>query len=308
MKNISTDLFERLRQASIPTYRTMMSSATTFIGIGTTGSESMIALHDRVYRALDGQLPRIARWVSLDAAKDSRDGMSLSHQTTIEFLSVGLDGAGTVLGKGYAIGVKAFPEIASTILDSMSSLTAADDPRFPLNMPPASCQTVVLISGVGGTSGGISDLVLTACLKASAHLGHDIFRVITVTLGGEIPWRDVNRSLNKDGIRRILANYAECSMWRYSQMATQRPITIEVPGHGRMRLPASNRISSNLEFDWENPFVKLSTVEEVVDMLAASLFHRFFTAVGTSRASRECDDVTCGRTGQNHPLASGVTL
>lgn len=308
MKKSSTDPFERLRQASIPTYRMMMSSATTIIGIGTTGSESMIALHDLAYLATDGQLPQITRWVSLDADKDSRNSMSLSHQTTIEFLSVGLDGAGTVLGKGYAIGVKAFPEISNTILDAMSSLNAANDPRLPLNKAPSSCQTVVLISGVGGTSGGINDLVLTACLKASAHLGHDIFRVITVTLGGEIPWRDINRSLNKDGIRRILANYAECSMWRYSQMATQRPITIEVPGHGRMRLPASTRISSNIELDWENPFVKLSTTQEVTNMLAASLFHRLFTAVGTSRASRECDDVTCGRTGQNHPLLSGVTL
>lgn len=308
MNSRTNDPFGRLRRACIPTHRLMMSSATTIVGVGTTGSESMIALHGLVHRATFGQLPKVTRWVSLDADKDSRDAMSLAHQTTIEFLSVGLDGAGTVLGKGYAIGVKAFPEIANTILDAMSSLTAADDPRFPLNKAPSSCQTVVLISGIGGTSGGITDLVLTACLKASAHLGHDIFRVINVTIGGEIPWRDMNRSLNKDGIRRILANYAECSMWRYSQMATQRPITIEVPGHGRMRLPASTRISSNIELDWENPFVKLSTVEDVINMLSAALFHRLFTAVGTSRSSRECDDVTCGRTGQNHPLVSGATL
>ena len=304
----SPSALDRLKQAASPSYQLAMTSATNIVGVGTTGTDAMLRLFAYVYAVTGGVLPATTRWLSIDADKDSRDSKSLAHQANIQFLSTGKDGAGTVISNGYALAAKAFPFIKQSILESMTALMNARDHRFAVNLPPSQNQSLLVIAGVGGTSGGTKDLAVTAGTLGSDHIGLDRFDVTMATIGGEIPWRDVNRSVNADGRHRIMANYAESVKWRCGQMATHCPIKIYVPGQGAVRLPAAMRIATSLEFDWESESNKLQTNEQVVEMMAASLFHRFFTAVGCRRESRQCDDVNCGRTGQKHPLFHGVTL
>ena len=305
----SPSALDRLKRAANPTFPLAMTSNTNIVGVGTTGSQAMIRLFDDVFAMTGGEVPTTTRWLSIDADKDSRDPNSLAHQTNIQFLSTGKDGAGTVISTGYALAAKVFPSIKRSMLDSMAELMNARDHRFAVNLPPSQNQSLLLIAGSsGGTSGGTKDLAVTAGILGSDHIGLERFDVTMATIGGDIPWRDVNRSVNADGRYRIMANYAESVMWRCGQMATHRPLKIAVPGQEAARVSAAMRIATSMEFDWESATSKLQTNEQVVEMMAASLFHRFFTAVGCRRESRQCDDVNCGRTGQKHPLFHGVTL
>lgn len=298
-----------LRKAATPTYELAMTSNTNIVGVGTTGTQAMLRLFAYVYAVTGGLIPATTRWLSIDADKDSRDPESLSHRTNIHFLSTGKDGAGTVISTGYALASKAFPSIRRSILESMAVLMNARDHRFPVNLPPSRNQSLLLIAGsAGGTSGGTKDLAVTAGILGSDHIGLERFDVTMATIGGDIPWRDVNRSVNADGRHRIMANFAESIKWRFGQMATHCPIKIDVPGQGSIRLPPALRLAASMEFDWESASSKLQTNEQVTEMMAACLFQRFFTAVGCRRESRQCDDVNCGRTGQKHPLIHGVTL
>jgi hypothetical protein len=305
----SQSAVDRLKRADTPTYPLAMTSATNFVGVGTTGTEAMLQLFAFVYAVTGGLPPANTRWLSIDADKDSRDPTSLAHQKYVRFLSTGKDGAGTVISTGYALASKAFPSIRQSILESMAALMNARDARFAVNLPPAQNQSLVVLAGsAGGTSGGTKDLVVTGGILGAGHIGLERFDVTMATIGGQIPWRDINRSVNADGRQRIMANFAESSMWRFGQMATHCPIEIDVPGQRPIRLPAATRIGTSLEFDWESASNKLQTNEQVVEMMSACLFQRFFTSVGCRRESRQCDDVNCGRTGQKHPLFHGVSL
>ena len=304
----SPSALDRLKQASTPSYEMAMTSNTNIVGVGTSGTQAMLGLFSYVHAMTGGLIPATTRWLSIDADKDSRDPKSLTEQTNIGFVSTGKDGAGTVISTGHALASKAFPFIRQSILESMVGLMNARDHRFAVNLPPSLNQSLLLIAGsTGDTSGGTNDLVVTAGLLGSDHIGLDRFDVTMVTIGGDIPWRDVNRSVNADGRHRIMANYAESMKWRCGQMATHCPIKIDVPGQSPVRLHAATRIGTSVEFDWESESNKLQTNEQVIEMMVACLFHRFFTAVGCRRESRQCDDVNCGRTGQKHPLFHGVT-
>ena len=304
----SRTAMERLRQATTPTFKLTMSANTTFVGVGTTGTLVLLKLFQHVLAATGGALPQIVKWISIDADKDSRNPDSLAEITKIRFLSIGKNGAGTVISRGAALAARAFPSIELSITDAMSSLMSARDPRFGVNLPPSRDQTVVVLAGSsGGTSGGTADQVVSACSQASEQIGLERLDITMATVGGEIPWRDITRTVNTDGQDLILANFAESTMWRCGQMATQRSIKLDVPSHGSTHLVPAMRITANVEFDWESESTKLATSEEVEEMMAASLFHRFFTAVGVRHDSRYCDDVNCGRTGQQHPLQLGAT-
>lgn len=300
---------DRLKRAATPTYQLAMTSGTNIVGVGTTGTEAMLRLFACVYAVTGGIIPATTRWLSIDADKDSRDPNSLAQQTHVHFLSTGKDGAGTVISNGYALASKVFPSIRRSILESMAGLMNARDPRFAVNLPPSQNQSLLLIAGsAGGTSGGTKDLAATAGILGSNHIGLERFDVTMATIGGDIPYRDVTRSVNADGRQRIMANFAESVKWRCGQMATHRPIKVDIPGQEPVRLPPAMRIATSMEFDWESTSSKLQTSEQVVEMMAASLFQRFFTTVGCRRESRQCDDVNCGRTGQKHPLFHGVSL
>ena len=78
--------------------------------------------------------------------------------------------------------------------------------------------------------------------------------------------------------------------------------------HGFVKLPGATRIASKLEFDWASETTKLETSEQLNEIMAASLFQRFFTAVGCRRNARHCDEFHSGLTGQKHPILDGVFL
>ncbi|MCA9129710.1 MAG: hypothetical protein KDB22_21640 [Planctomycetales bacterium] len=285
-----------------------MAANTLFIGVGTTGSHVVLNKFRMLQAATQNRLPCNVRYLLIDADGDARNPASLAEQTHIRKLTLGKDGAGTAINNGFKLAQKGFAHIQKSITSCMSELLSAIDTRFSVTLPPSENQTVVVVGGQGGCSGGSTDLVVTAAHLASGAIGLSRLDVVHVNPGPEMAWRDVERSVDPDRRQRIMANYAEVVGWRFQTMNTQRTITVQVPGRGRIKLPASSRVSSYVEFDWASETTKLQTTAELTEMMAASLLHRFFTAVGLRRASRECDDVVSGRTGQQHPLQSGVQI
>lgn len=308
-KNSEGTALTKLRRATTPTYPLFMTSNLTVIGVGTFGSLCTLALFKRILRATNGVIPDTTRWITIDADKDSRDKNSLSQVKGVRFLSTGKDGAGSVINKGYELASKVFPEIRETIQDAATELAEAKDNRFPVNLPASENQTMLVVAGAaGGTSGGTKDLVISAGHLAANHLELSRFDAVMATCASEMPWRDKERSVNRDGRQRIMANYAESAIWRYNQMATLLPIKIPLPDGAYSRLPASTRVNVNLEFDWQSETSKLSTNGQLIRMMAGCLFQRFFTAMGVRRESRQCDDQHTGTTGQMHPLSHEVQV
>ncbi len=300
-------LREKMRRANRATLLLKMNDSTTFIGSGTTGSQICLATFRLAEQFTNAQIPLNTRWGVVDADGDSRNSQSRTEMTLVRKTSLGRDGAGTNLANGFKLATARYEDIYRSLLGSMSELMSVRDVRFSTELPPSECQTVCIIGGSGGTSGGANEVLVTAATEAATAIGLSRLNLVHVTIGCEMPFRDIERSLDPDRIDRLMANYAETAMWRFRTMATQRPIRIHVPGRGWTRVPGSTRVSTYLEFDWASETNKLRTVSELSEMMAASLFYRFFTAVGSQRASRACDDVMCGLTGQISPMTEGVT-
>ncbi|MEZ6088190.1 MAG: hypothetical protein R3C05_09245 [Pirellulaceae bacterium] len=304
----SQSLRARLQRAHQPSFKLALPASITFVGVGTTGSGVVLSAFRKLREITEDRLPQNVRYLLIDADGDSRSPDSLAEQTHIRKLTLGKDGAGTALNNGFKLAQRGFTSIQKSITSCMGELMNAIDTRYPATLPPSENQAVIVVGGQGGTSGGATDLVVTAAHLASGAVGLTRLDVVHVNPGPEMAWRDVERSVDPERRQRIMANYAEVVGWRFQTMNTQLPISVLVPGRGRIRLAASSRVSSYVEFDWASETTKLQTTAELTEMMAASLLHRFFTAVGLRRASRECDDVVSGRTGQMHPLQSGVQV
>lgn len=297
---------ELLQAAVTPTTKMIIPACTTFVGVGTTGAAVLLQLFALVAQATGRQIPHITRWLTIDADRDSRNKDCVLEQSHVGFVSCGRTGAGTVISNGKELAQESFHDIYRETLSAMTGLSQATDARFSTK-PGAHTQTVVIIAGsAGGTSGGTKDLVLTGSHMCSDHLGISEFDVDMLTVCDELPWRDVNRSVHTHVRDLIKANFAESAMWRYGFMASHRPVHVDATQGKIVRMHGGKRLTSNIEFDWDNGFVKLQYMEHLVAMMAHCLFSRYFTATGACRASRQCDDMKTGITGQENPVKAGA--
>ena len=292
-----------LKNAAYPDFVSMLTAPTTIIGVGSSGAE-IVLLMFRELKTWLGALPRNVRFILIDADKDPRF-QEIDEKTHVAFIPTSDTGAGTNTARGRKLAEAAYERMLQVLTEAFSGLMGEIDPRFPTNLSGSESQKMFLVGGgSGGTGGGTTDLAIICIHHASRSAGIKKIEINLASIGSVMPTSDINRSIEPDRVKRILANGADNYQAWYSQMNTLCKRIEHPPGHDPFTIYSSTRIYSKFEFENENNSTRIHRNHELHQMIAASLQLRIFSPAGKERASRERDEFINGASGQVNPATA----
>lgn len=257
-----------------------------FIGLGTTASKVTHGCMENLKREV-GRIPSIVGYLNIDA---DVDGGRHARGHTIK---IGVDGAGTDPVNGRGLFLEHRGQICDAFLAHLDGLFVPD-PAMKTELPAKRCTSFVVVAGCGGTSGG--------CLDPTISMIHDVarrkqmreLRVYVALIGPKIAINDIRRSVTAAQTAMIPDTFGQNLERLYDDLAFERTVREERENGTTFALSSVDRVFSLQIIDQSNSQADFSVTEELVGMLADSLFLQHFTSAGMHHDGRFCDERRIG--------------
>ncbi|MEZ5941115.1 MAG: hypothetical protein R3C18_06975 [Planctomycetaceae bacterium] len=266
-----------------------MLSPLLLIGRGTQGSCTVQRVIDLLLQ-WTSVLPTSVAYQLIDGAA-SRPGMDQKHHVQVSLNGCGADPK---------VGQTAFRRLYAIILTAIEQqvLQLRSCHHVPCKLGPKELLTIWIVSGNGGSSGGMLQEVIDLCHDIARRLGIKKIRVNLLFLGPEMPLRDTTRSVTSEQ-ELVVRQTAVSNFTRILRdHQSDALLTITPPYDAPFSIPACQRIWRMMIIDQSNGVYDLPTVADFTEMCALNLLGSIFTYSGIVTEDRYADHDGQGGTGR----------
>ena len=253
------------------------------LGLGTTGGQIVRQFLERTRREF-GRRPSQINYLLIDGVAASMDEHS-GH-----FISTGNDGAGSNPHVGRRMFFQYYDHIKNAALHHIDRMFRDTDPLLsPSKTPREALSFLVVGSSFGGVSGGMLDPAISLCHDVAQRHQIATPRIHVSTISPQTLLRDATRETTPEQQAMVWNTYAENLNRILGFMAQERDVCEFRPDGSQFSVSASDRVFLLHTAALSNGRINISTIDELVGVIADTLFLYVFTETGHYLEQRICD-------------------
>lgn len=272
-------------------YSLSLLSPLLLVACGTTASRIATKFTRRIVDSL-GELPGCIDFLMIDGAA-ADDQMDPARHILVD-----TTGCGTDPNRGLRAFEREWTAIMNRVVRSLTRLESSSR-LLPVSYTCRQACNVVQVVGAGGSSGGMAVPCLSLINDALVYQRIQQPRVDVVQLGADMPMRDIDRDPNPEQ-RCVVPDTCYNNLARICADLQSAEITRDTRPDGSVRIVRRcDQVNSITVMDQTNGSHCLATTEEMIDMVAESLFFRYLTPASRFLADRwrDHDELGCSERG-----------
>lgn len=271
-------------------FSTMLFAPLLVVACGTTASRVTTEFIKRIVESLK-ELPDCIEFLMIDGASPESN-MDASRHVVLD-----VAGCGTDPNRGREVFERSWDPIFRRVIKSISRLSSAS-PLINVAYPRQEACDVLIIGGSGGASGGFSIPAISLVGDALAHHRVREPRGHYLQLGADMPMRDVNRDPQQEQKTVVPDTCYNNLVKIYGDFGDDAVVRETRPNGTSRMIRLCDQVYSVSVMDQSNGSIQLATTDDMIDMVASSLFFRYLTPCTKYLADRTRDHNELGGSGR----------